>query len=972
MLSIGTISSAAGASQYYKVGEYYTESPGQSSWHGEAVKALGVSSGPVDPKELENILSGLSADGAPLTKHAASGKTRQLGNDLTFTVPKSVSILMQGEHGPQILKLVRSANHETMSQVQSHFAQTRMTDKDTGKRNYVSGQKIAYLSIEEHTSRANDPNFHIHNVVPNLVLCDDGKFKALHNTLTFRHQKLIGAIFRAELAKGLRGMGLELEPAGKHGLFEVKSVPTQLRALFSKRRQQMEELYKDSQKDKCAMDRIALISRPSKDNLPLAELRQGWDKELKTLGTSFEKISKEAFEHGPSPQPLRPTRSPHQLLKDVVGDLCNRKRAWTQFEVLSGALLKGVPEITARELQAEMNQAVKASKLLKESSYYTVPSVLKAERAVMEQWQRGQLRGAVIAEQAPSQIMDGFKPTSGQQEAADMIVSARDRVVGVQGDAGVGKTTLVKLAAPVIKGKGYELVGIAPTSNAVSELEKEKIFDKVMTSQQYCLTPYGDENTVLLVDESSMLGTKSMLNILNYANSRRLAKVILMGDVNQLGSIEAGTPFADLQKTGMRTALVDEIIRQKDSRHRQAVSEMAKGNVRAGLRLYAPEIHVTERGTMSDQAADMWKQTGDPRTPVIVQTNAQKIEINNTIKAAHNPVGRGVRHKIWRPVHMNASERARTETYEAGTHIRFNRDLKRFKIKRGQIFKIDEINTAQSVIKLSSGLTKRTFLPAQYALGDGTVELYEQSVVTLHKDDRIRFTRGGRSRAVNNNDLGFVRRIDDRKVTIEFDKGERLTLPLRAPELRHMDHGWATTCHAYQGKTVENAVVVMPSYANPLTTLKSLYTGTSRHKDGVALITDDKQRLRASIEQSLDISLALSKAFRPAAELKGNDPTGTTQDARQEQGPSPMDRSGTFCLDGQPEKTIDDQSEPDLKPAVDRANDPKQERSDHSYASPEAAREAAIKAWSDSLDKREANLPDRAKERNGQNYDFER
>ena len=492
-----------------------------------------------------------------------------------------------------------------------------------------------------------------------------------------------------------------------------------------------------------------------------------------------------------------------------------------------------------------------------------------------------------------------------------------------------------------------------------------------MTTQQYCLTPYGDETTVLLVDESSMLGTKSMLNILNYANSRRLAKVILMGDVNQLGSIEAGTPFTDLQKTGMPTAHVNEIIRQKDGRHRQAVSEMAKSNVKEGLRLYASKIHVTEPGAMSHQAADLWKNTNDPRTPVIVQTNAQKIETNNTIKAAHRPVGRGVRHKIWRPVHMNASERARTKTYEAGTHIRFNRDLKRFKIKRGQIFKIDEIDSAQSVIKLSSGLTKRTFLPAQYALGDGTVELYDQSVVTLHKDDRIRFTRGGRSRAVNNNDLGFVRRIDDRKVTIEFDKGKRLTLPLRAPELRHMDHGWATTCHAYQGKTVENAIVVMPSYANPLTTLESLYTGTSRHTDGVALITDDKQRLRASIEQSLDISLALSKAFRPDAELEGNDPIELMQTVGQEEGKSAMDGSGKLSLDGQPEKTIDSQTELELKLADDRVNEPKHESSSDAYVSPEAARDAAIKAWSDSLDKREANPPGRTQERNGPDYDFE-
>jgi len=821
MLSLGTVSSAGGASQYYNVGAYYSQSPGIASWHGAAKDALGVSLGPIESKELENILNGLSAHGKPLTQHAASGKPRQLGIDLTFTVPKSASILMQGEHGPKIKALARAANHAAMSIVQSDFAQTRMTDKETGKRVYLSGQKIAYLSVEEYTSRANDPNFHIHNVVPNLVLCDDGKFKALHNTLTFRHQKLIGAIFRAEFAKGLREMGLELEPAGKHGLFEVKSVPQEIRALFSKRRQQMEALYKESQKDKGAMDRIALISRPHKETLPMTKLRASWDKELEAMGSSFEKISREAFSRERSIQSS--SRTPAQVLKDVIGDLSDSKRAWTKFEVLRGALMKGVPQVTATELQTDITREVKAGRMLAQGAFYTVPAVLKREAAVIEQWRRGQLRGAVIADSAPHRIIDGFKPTSGQQAAADLILSARDIPIGVRGDAGVGKTTLVKLAAPVIKKAGYELVGIAPTANAVSELKKENIFDRVMTTQQYCLTPYGDDNTVLIVDESSMLGTKSMENILSYANSRNLAKVVLMGDVNQLGSIEAGTPFAYLQRAGMQTAHVDQIIRQKVSRHRQAVSQLAKGDIERGLHLFAPEIFETDQKSMNSKAAQLWAKTKDAQTPIIVQTNAQKLHINNAIKASLGQTSKGVTHKIWRPVHMSKSERARAVTYEAGTHIRFNRDIKRFKIKRGQIFKIKAIDLERSEIKLTTGLKgrfkKRTFIPAKYELGDGTVELYNQAVVTLNESDRIRFTRGGRSRAVNNNDFGFVRGVSGRQITIELDKGKRLSLPLSAPELRHMDHGWATTCHAYQGKTVENAIVVMPSRANPLTTL---------------------------------------------------------------------------------------------------------------------------------------------------------
>ena len=72
-------------------------------------------------------------------------------------------------------------------------------------------------------------------------------------------------------------------------------------------------------------------------------------------------------------------------------------------------------------------------------------------------------------------------------------------------------------------------------------------FDKTMTLQQYLIAPRGGRNTVLVVDESSMMGTDQMLGLLSYANSKKLAKVVLMGDTGQMGAIAAGTPFKDMQ-----------------------------------------------------------------------------------------------------------------------------------------------------------------------------------------------------------------------------------------------------------------------------------------------------------------------------------------------------------------------------------------------------------------------------------------
>lgn len=104
--------------------------------------------------------------------------------------------------------------------------------------------------------------------------------------------------------------------------------------------------------------------------------------------------------------------------------------------------------------------------------------------------------------------------------------------------------------------------------------------------------------------------------------------------------------------------------------------------------------------------------------------------------------------------------------------------------------------------------------------------------------------------------------IDEKTVTLILDKGKTLTLPLNAPELRHMDHGWALTGYSVQGKTETSAIVVMPSHASPLTTLESLYVGMSRHKETVALVTDNADRLKLNLEHALDMKTDLMNVHK--------------------------------------------------------------------------------------------------------------
>lgn len=121
-------------------------------------------------------------------------------------------------------------------------------------------------------------------------------------------------------------------------------------------------------------------------------------------------------------------------------------------------------------------------------------------------------------------------------------------------------------------------------------------------------------------------------------------------------------------------------------------------------------------------------------------------------------------------------------------------------------------------------------------------------------NDRIKFRQSDRTLGISNNDFGHIENIKDGNVTIRFDDDKRTTLPASHRMLGHIDHGWANTAYSFQGVTVKDNIAVMRADNNPLTTLASLYVGTSRHQDNLAIVTDDKQKLLEIISEKLDIS----------------------------------------------------------------------------------------------------------------------
>ncbi len=239
MLSIGAIASAAqGASYYEKDGYYAKDDPGHreaSAWFGKGAQALGLS-GPVDPDTFRAILEGRVPDGSGTELGRPDGDggiIHRPGRDLTLSAPKSVSIAALVGGDGRIVDVHDRAVRATLAWVEKNAAETRMRDPETGRMVRAGDQKIVVATFRHDTSRNLDPQLHTHSVLANMVQGEDGKWRTMANEALYERQKLIGAIYRNELAAGLTRLGYGIEKTHADGRFELAGVSREAIMAFS-------------------------------------------------------------------------------------------------------------------------------------------------------------------------------------------------------------------------------------------------------------------------------------------------------------------------------------------------------------------------------------------------------------------------------------------------------------------------------------------------------------------------------------------------------------------------------------------------------------------------------------------------------------------------------------------------------------------------------------------------------------------
>ena len=278
MLSISSPIKGAGRGNYYLEltrADYYAntyEQPGQ--WFGSGAGKLGLQ-GAVEREPFLNLLSGCAPDGRrPLVQNALH-PDRQSGWDLTFSAPKSVSVLwvMAPEEVRQQIEQI----HQEAVECGLRYMEETAGITRRGKGGVIKEPaKMMFATFQHSCSRALDPQLHTHAVLINLALRKDGTTGTLKTNQLFREKMNAGAFYQGELAGGLQQrLGLTIEPAKV--AFHVQGVPHELCREFSKRRRQIERTLKERGHQGAVAAKVAALdTRTHKEQIPRARLFTQW------------------------------------------------------------------------------------------------------------------------------------------------------------------------------------------------------------------------------------------------------------------------------------------------------------------------------------------------------------------------------------------------------------------------------------------------------------------------------------------------------------------------------------------------------------------------------------------------------------------------------------------------------------------------------------------------------------------------
>ena len=799
----------------YNRDEYYVQDGGGRWWtQGVAIVRHGA---PVVLESFRDLCAGVNpATGQPLVR--GSGAGHRAGWDLTLTAPKTVSLLWAASD-PEARAQLEAIHAAAVEEALGFLCAEELVQVRLGagghRREAPAGVMVG--RFDHYTSRAGDPNCHTHCVVINAAVAKDKKPRTLEPERLYQWQLVVGSAYRAALAERLVGeLGLSLRPAGQ-GQFEIAGIPDAVIEAFSKRSAAIEaRVGGDRAAASGAQKEVAaLATRSAKADLPTGPaLEARWRAEFTALAhdpwVAVRAAAREpAREHGVERAPEHAFDPPEIAgatpVARAASALFRHENVLTRRSLIERALdeaaLQGLGLAAVRDELAELERSSQLVRLVQaeREACWTTPGIATAEAALLRAADRPAAERVV-----PAPVVDAVLATASvaeEQKAALRHVSGAAAVSVLEAGAGTGKTTTAKALVEIARRSGIQVIGLAPSWVAADELGAStgipaQAIAKWRHDRAREAGASLGPDTLVLVDEAGMVGTKDLAAILSAAEAGG-ARVVLMGDRRQLASVAGASALRAVIDVLGRHATLSEVRRQAVPWQRAASVLMARGEVEARLRAYARhgciEL-VAGAAAVQARALALWSEArarhGADAVLMVTRRNRNAAELNRGARALLRAEGTLTGPDV-EVVARDRENRPRALGLAVGDRVRFGESLSQHGIRNGTRATVEAIG----------------------ADAGGELRL------------RVRLEDG--------------RRVEDAYAAF---------VPVRALRARQAQSwprislGYAGTAYAVQGRTCEATIYCGVTAGDA----RELYVGLTRHRQEAHLVVE-RERLEAAV-----------------------------------------------------------------------------------------------------------------------------
>ena len=694
MLTAANVSSEMAVNYFVK--NYYHQ--GKSRWSGLGALKLGLSGAVDDEDAFKNVIEGRSPNGSEqLNARVLKPDERRAALDCTFSAPKSVSLMALVGGDTRLIDAHHRALFEVIKLMEERYAYTRVTEGDS--RHRVNTGNLVVAQFDHIESRDLDPHLHTHCLLMNMTQTPDGRWLSLGNNEIFANKKFLGMAYQSYLAREVQKLGYEVE-FRLHGQFEIKGFLEKDLETFSKRRQQ---IIASSGANSTWAERETIWdnTRQRKQKLPESELVAFWESEAAALGIRFVKAG-EPRQDIPANE-----KSLAEVLDLALAHLSERNVAFRQEDLEKFILEERLAtDVTATAALIREHQELIALPGL--TDQFTTMTAVRRELATIDLMQQGQCKfGSISHPEVVENHLEHTLLNQGQRQSVELAATTSDQFIVWQGVAGAGKTFALKELKAIATDAGYTIIGFAPSSSAAKVLSEELEIQSETVARLLVLEPPSEiePNQIWIVDEAGLLSAKDAHALLQRATLLQ-ARVVLVGDTRQLSAVSAGNPFKSLQQAGIKTAHLNESLRQKDPQLKLAVDLIAEGRVEAGfehLLANGSILSIDSESKIEQIANDYIVGTPEQRlkTLVLAGTNVERLALTQAIRGKlfdEGTLGKAATITQLQAKNLSIVQMRFAHNFEIGDVIMPTRDYKRRGLDKGKLYEVVGQNTDKSTL----------------------------------------------------------------------------------------------------------------------------------------------------------------------------------------------------------------------------------------------------------------------------------